>query len=677
MDNVIKLALERWKQAEEGSRETRKKGLEDLKFRAGEQWPDNVQTARQLDARPCLTINRVPQFVRQVTNDARMNRPSIKISAVEDSDVETAEIYEGLCRHIQVSSNAEVAYDTAMDYAATMGFGYIRVITEYCDEDSFDQDIKIKRIKNPFMVYFDPFSSEPDGSDAKFAFICTDMLKDEFKKQYPNAKVTGDLMMESEGDTKADWITGETVRVAEYFCIEEREETLLLLDDGNTMLKAQYEKMLNAGQVLPMVVKERKTSVRKVMWRKITSAEVLEEREWAGKYIPIVPVYGEDLDVDGQRELIGMVRYLKDPQRMYNYWSTAQTEAIALSPKAPFVGAEGQFEGYEHQWAAANRENKAFLVYKPTTIDNILVPPPQRQQAEPPVQAMVQAIVQASEDMKATTGIYDASLGMRSNETSGRAIQARQAEGDIANFHFIDNLSRSIRHVGVILVDLIPKIYDSARVVRILGEDGESELVKINQIFQDKSGQPKQIDMTVGKYDVQVNVGPSYATKRQEAADMMTQLAQAYPQLMQIAGDILVKNMDWPGADDIAKRLKAMLPPQIQDEEEGKPEIPPALMAQMEQAQQMIDMLTQQVNQLTTEKESKVVELESKERIAAQDNQTKLAIESYKAETNGNLQILLMEMKQIQERLNILGANEPVDTTSSNDNTMSEATVAA
>lgn len=677
MDNVIKLALERWKQAEEGSRETRKKGLEDLKFRAGEQWPDNVQTARQLDARPCLTINRVPQFVRQVTNDARMNRPSIKISAVEDSDVETAEIYEGLCRHIQVSSNAEVAYDTAMDYAATMGFGYIRVITEYCDEDSFDQDIKIKRIKNPFMVYFDPFSSETDGSDAKFAFICTDMLKDEFKKQYPNAKVTGDLMMESEGDTKADWITGETVRVAEYFCIEEREETLLLLDDGNTMLKAQYEKMLNAGQVLPMVVKERKTSVRKVMWRKITSAEVLEEREWAGKYIPIVPVYGEDLDVDGQRELIGMVRYLKDPQRMYNYWSTAQTEAIALSPKAPFVGAEGQFEGYEHQWAAANRENKAFLVYKPTTIDNILVPPPQRQQAEPPVQAMVQAIVQASEDMKATTGIYDASLGMRSNETSGRAIQARQAEGDIANFHFIDNLSRSIRHVGVILVDLIPKIYDSARVVRILGEDGESELVKINQIFQDKSGQPKQIDMTVGKYDVQVNVGPSYATKRQEAADMMTQLAQAYPQLMQIAGDILVKNMDWPGADDIAKRLKAMLPPQIQDEEEGKPEIPPALMAQMEQAQQMIDMLTQQVNQLTTEKESKVVELESKERIAAQDNQTKLAIESYKAETNGNLQILLMEMKQIQERLNILGANEPVDTTSSNDNTMSEATVAA
>ncbi len=657
MEKVVKLALEQFKQAQEAEAETRRQALEDLKFRAGEQWPSNVENARSLQNRPCLTINRVPQFVRQVTNDARQNRPQIKVSAVEDNDLETAEIYEGLVRHIQVASNADVAYDTAVEYQTTMGFGYIRVVTEYDGEDSFDQNIRIKRVKNPFMVYFDPFAVEPDGSDAKFAFVVSDMTAEEFKSQYPDAKTTASLSMSSEGDAAADWITDEVVRVAEYFSIDEEEKKLLLLQDGQTIWEDEYKRIVDA----PPVVKERMATRRRVMWRKITAAEVLEEREWAGKHIPIVPVYGEDLDIDGKRCLSGMVRNLKDPQRMYNYWSSAQTEAIALAPKAPFVGAEGQFEGYEDLWANANRENNAYLVYKPTTVDGIIVPAPQRMQAEPPVQAMVQAIAQASEDMKATTGIYDASLGARSNETSGKAIQARRQQTDMANFHYIDNLSRAIRHLGVIIVDLIPKIYDSARVLRILGEDGESKLVRINQLFTDKSGQQKQIDLSAGKYDVSVSVGPSYATKRQETAEMMTQLVQAYPDFMQIAGDILVKNMDWPQADEVAKRFKAKMG--IPDDEEKT--IPPAVQAQMQQAQQMIDMLTQQLNALQDEAESKKAELESKERIALQNNETKIAIEAFKAETKNNLQILVQQMQQISQRLNMVGQQEYIDTTAS------------
>lgn len=647
---IITTAMKRWKLAENAEHDVRIDSLEDLRFRAGEQWDNMIQINRRTERRPCLTVNRLPQFIRQVTNDARMNRPQIKISATSDDTLDTAKILEGMCRHIQVQSNADIAYDTACDAQVTMGFGYFRVITEYCATDSFDQDIRIKRIKNAFTVYFDPNAVEPDYSDAKWAFIICDMGLDDFKKEYPEASYSSDILA-SIGDSPQDWMKEDTIRIAEYFEVIDEKKTIHQMPSGAVI---DEETLKQAQKIDPTLAPKnsRETTEKKIIWRKISAIEVLEEKPWPGKYIPIVPVLGDDFDIDGERKLVGMVRYAKDPQRMLNYWTSAQTEAIALAPKAPFIMAEGQREGYEKFWDNANMMNYSTLVYKPVSLNGAAVPPPQRNHSEPPVQAMVQAIAQAGEDLKSTTGIYSAGLGKREGDVSGVALGKLQKEGDVSNYHYIDNLSRAIRHLGVIIIDLIPIIYDAPRVMRIIHEDGEYEMVKINQPTGEtnpETGIEKIYDVTTGRYDVVVETGPSYSTKRQESAESMTAMAQAYPPLMQIAGDLLVKNFDWAGAQEIAERMKKMLPPQLQGED-GQQPIPPQVQQQMQQMQQMVQQLTQALQQAHDEKDAKTAELNSKERIASQDNETKIVI----AEMNNNITAFQEDLNHMREHMRMM-----------------------
>lgn len=640
----IKLALDRFHLAAEAESQIRKKALEELKFRAGDQWPDQIKNDRVMAMRPCITINQLPKFIRQVTNDARQNRPAIKIMPTADATQDTADIIAGMCRQIQAASQADVAYDTACDMQATIGLGYFRVLTDYCYEDSFDQDILIKRIKNPFTVYFDPSAQEHDYSDAEWCFIVEDVPRADFMDEY-DGKHASDYQLASTGDNAMDWMGEDYIRRAEYFFVVKTRKKIYLLSDKR-VIDDQAKKQLDEAGIEYQIVAERETTIREVKWSKITAFEVLEENDWAGKYIPVIPVLGEDYDIDGKRVIRGMVADAMDPQRMYNYHSTAFTEALALAPKAPFVMAEGQDEGYERFWENANTKNYSRLIYKPITIGGQLAPAPQRNVAEPPVQAMALAIRQAADDLKGTTGIYDASLGARSNEQSGRAILARQKEGDVANFHYIDNLSRSIRYLGVILVDLIPKIYDAERIVRILHEDGESELVTINGKTKDKKGVEKIYDVTTGKYDVAVSTGPSFTTRRQEAAESMIQVTQAYPKMMDVAGDVLVRNMDWPGAGEVANRLKKLLPPQLQ-EQDGEQTLPPQVQAQMQQMQQMIQALTESLNKTQDVIDNNSAELMSKERIATQNNQTKIILERMQQGHEVNLEMLLRQLADI------------------------------
>lgn len=652
---ILTLAHKRFKTVQDAENDIRNKGLECQRFRVGEQWPDNVMQSRAISSRPCLTFNQMPQFIRQVTNDARMNRPSVKIAPTEDDDIETAKILEGLVRHIQVASNADVAYDTAMDSAVAIGWGYWRLVTDYVDDDSFDQEILIRRIKNAFSVYYDPACIEPDYSDARYCFVVEDMPREEFKREWPDSAL-GDLAFSSTGDNPPEWATNDTVRVAEYFTVEEEPDTLCLMVDGSKMLKSEmaeggYDKAKAQG----FIKAERPTQRRKVMWRKITGIEILDEREWIGRYIPIIPVLGEDLDVDGKRHLTGMVYNAMDAQRQYNYMRTAQTEAIALAPKAPFVAAIGQIENFESIWQTANINTYSVLPYTPMTVDGMAVPPPQRNQAEPPVQAMIQASAEAAQDMKSTTGIYSAGLGKREGDASGKAIQSLQKEGDISNFHYIDNLSRAIHFTGIQLVDMIPKVYDAPRVLRIVGEDQSSKTVKVNQPTgeTDAQGVEKIYDLTTGKYDVVVEVGPSFTTKRQESVETMTAMAQAYPPLMEVAGDILVKNMDWPQAQEVGERLQAVLPPQIQAllGKDDKTKIPPQVQAALVQSQEMIKQLSGTVHELQDQLDGKAADNASKERIAAQNNETAIAIAAMKEESTANRLMMEHSLSAIMSKL--------------------------
>jgi hypothetical protein len=731
-EEFLRLAHDRFKQCCEAEASCRKESLDDLEFSVGRQWPADIETQRQADGRPCLTMNRAPQFLRQVTNEQRQQRPSTVINPAGDSsDVETAEILQGTVRHIEVISDAEIAYDTAFDSMARCGVGYWRILTEYADENSFDQEIKIKRIKNPFTVYIDPNCVEPDRSDARFAFMVEDISAEENKEQHRDSASASLSDFSSIGDRPLqDGLDKDRIRIAEYFYVEETPVTLVRLADGTVVeeepgakagrdqlqsqsqpqLQQQLQQQLQlqqqpqdtaggastperakparsgdpgcATQALPDpsalpgppgVVARRQSVRRQVKWAKINALEILELRDWPGRWIPIVPLTGDDLDVNGRRHLAGLLRHYKDPQRMYNYWISAATETIALAPKSPYIAAEGQLEGHEEEWRQANVRNLAVLTYKPKTVNDQAAPPPQRQQYEPPIQAMSVMVRQADNDMKATTGIYDASLGQRGPDESGKAILARQKQTDLGTLNFTDNLARSMRHSGRLLIDLIPKIYDAPRIQRIIRPDGAVDHVGM---FNSQNGMgrdevaalelmqnvKKIYDVGIGRYDVMVSTGPSYQSKRQEAVASMMALVQAYPNMMQAAGDLLVRNMDWPGAKEIADRLKKMLPPQLVAEEGTDPQSQlTQLQAQLAGMMQQHGTLVQQLQAATELIKTRRLDLESKERIAALNAQVQLLTVEAKVRGEGALAALQAQLSSIQNRLENLHGNMGIE----------------
>jgi hypothetical protein len=645
-EKILATARKRLNMAISSYSESREDELDDLKFFAGSpdnhwQWPADVLATRgavqgqTINARPCLTMNKLPQHVRQVTNDQRQNRPSIKVIPVDDrADVEVAEIFDGMMRHIEYISDADVAYDTACENQVTYGEGYIRLLTEYCDDNSFDQDIKIGRVRNSFSVYMDPTIQDPCGADAKWCFITEDILKEDYERMFPDAQPLSTLMSLGVGDQSlSQWLTQDTVRIAEYFYVEYERKTLNLYAGNVSVFEGEPEdKQMKAMGMKP--VRTRQVDAQKVRWCKINGYEILEERDWAGKYIPVVRVVGNEFEVDGRMYVSGLVRNAKDAQRMYNYWVSQEAEMLALAPKAPFIGYAGQFEGFETQWKTANTQNWPYLEVNPDATDGqgAVLPLPQR--AMPPMAqtGLIQAKMGAAEDIKSTTGQYDASLGATSNERSGKAILARERQGDTGTYHFVDNLARAVRHIGRQIVDLIPKIYDTQRIARIIGLDGETKMARVDPTqpepvrrIVDQFGVvlEKVYNLSVGKYDVCVTTGPSYMTKRQEALDAMSQLLQGNPQLWAVAGDLFIKHMDWPGAQEMAARFAKTLDPKLLSDNDKSPELQAAeqqMQAMGQEMEQMHQML-RNVQQSMEARDLSIKEFEAQ--VRAYDAETK------------------------------------------------------
>jgi hypothetical protein len=632
----LELAMERFKLCAEAESDIREKALNDLKFYSGEQWDDAIVTIRKRRGRPCLKMNHLPQFKRQICNEQRQNKPAIVINPLgDDADAKTAEALQGVVRHIEVNSHADVARDTSFEQMVVSSFGYRRIITEYADDDSGDQEIKIKRIPNQFTVYCDPLCMESDYSDARFMFVIEDVPRKLFEAEY--GRIVSLEEYESVGDTKPSWITEEYVRIAEYFHVDEEEA-------------------------------EKRKPKRKVKWAKITQQDVLDERDWLGRYIPLIPVLGEEMIIDGKRVLKGFVRDAIDPQRQYNFMHSGAAEAIAILPKAPYIMAVGQAEDLENKWEKANVENFPYLEYNPKEINGTLIGPPQRSNTEANIQGYTQLIALADNDLKASIGIYDASLGQRGPEQSGKAIAQRKQQGDIATLNYSDNLARSILHEGRILLDLIPKVYNKARVMRIIKPDDSVEHVVIHN-GPDQAADAKKLqtdsinkiyDIGTGRYDVAVQVGPSYQSKRQEAVATQLELVKADPTLMQTAGDIIVRNMDIPQAGELADRIKMSLPPQLQDQNSGDPKVQlqntkAQLMQMGQQFKQANDLLnqahqiiqTKQVEQQGKVEIAKAQEL-SKVAIVKMQEMTKLAVAQINASKDANQTFAETEMQQYQ-----------------------------
>lgn len=639
-DDLLKEAREAFQCSADAESENRQTALEDIRFaRAGEQWPEKIIRQREIEGRPCLTINKLPAFIRQVVNDARQNKPSIKVHPADSgADPETAEVINGLIRNIEYTSNADTAYDTGTECAVTGGFGYWRIGLDYAFDDSFDMDIQIKRVSNPFSVYGDPNSTAADSSDWDTAFVVDRLSKQQFEAQYKGkAKVDWDSTAWA-GLKGTHWINDEGILVAEWWRRMEVERAIVVTQDGMVFGKDELESdpdlqaLLEVGAL--QIHGERLTKSHKVTQRIMSGAEILETNDWLGRYIPIVPVYGDEFDIEGKRYFRSMIHNAIDSQRAFNYWRTAATELVALAPKVPYIGEEGAFDADMERWNTANTKSHPFLEFTKGK------QPPQRQPLDTGAAAgSLQEALNASDDMKAIIGIYDASLGARSNETSGRAIMARQREGDVSTFHFIDNMSRAIRHTGRILIDLIPKVYTGPRMVRIIGEDGSQAPKQINQDapatdkkgnpLLDPSGQPMMAmhDLNAGKYDLTVSTGPSFTTRREEAAMQMTEMIRAFPQAAPIVGPELAKNLDWPGADDIAEKMEAMTSGQL----------PPEAQQAMEQGKQKIAQLEEENQQLKTDNSADVIKAQSQAEIARMKAESEIEIARFKAGAEVNL----------------------------------------
>lgn len=589
-------AKSNYKLAEEAWSDNRKQAIEDMKFRALQQWPDKIREIREKANRPVLVVDKLNQYIRQVVNDGRQNRPSVKVRPIDDDgDSEVAQAYEGIIRHILYLSNADAAFDTALDCAVANGFGWIRVLADYSYEGTFDQDLKVVRVRNPVSIFIDPNAQEPDGSDATYGFVIDEISKEEFKRRWPKAKVTD----WNDSRFNDGWRQDNNIRVAEYWYKVETPQNLLLLADGTTVTEAEYaESKADGAQVAP-IQDQRTIMVPVVKWCRLTGAEILEERDWKGKYIPIIPVYGNEWDIEGKVVYSGLVRAAKDAQRLYNFARSAFAERVALTPKAPWIAANGQVQEYLADWESSIVENIAVLKYDPQDVAGTPVPPPQRVSPTDVPSGSAQDMQIAEHDIQASMGIYQANIGAPSNETSGKAITARQREGDTATFHYMDNLNRAIRHLGRILVDLIPHYYGARKVIRILGEDGDASEAQTNDELGQavlKNGPQVIYNLGVGEYDVAIDSGPSYMTKRMEMADTMGQIAQGNPQLFMLIADLWAKAQDWPNADKIATRFKAMLPPPVQQAEAAQEAGQDPEVAQVQQqAQQVIGGLQQQL----------------------------------------------------------------------------------
>lgn len=604
-EKILARARKRFDRCISSEAKNRQMALEDIKFLNGDQWPADVAAQRNTDKRPCLTFNKLKTFVHQVTNAQRENRPSICISPVGDnSDVKAAKMYSAIVRAIERDSSADIAYDTGFWNAVSNGYGYWRVLTEYESEKSFDQKIIIQRIRNPFTVYLDPYHIDPEGADAQYGFITEMMPRDEFEQKYPDSQIMS-WTAGTTGDTYKEWVTKDSVRVAEYYEIEHTMSDLVHLDTGHVGfrddLSDEVNKHIKEGTI--KVVNERKSERQTTRWYMMSALDILDRTDVpTDGLIPIVKVIGDEIDEQGKVTYSGIVRDAKDPQRMYNYWKTTEAEVVALQPKAPFIMEEGQVEGHEPQWKQANTKAFPYLLYKATNIGGKPAPPPQRQPMMAPPAAVLQAIQGAAQDMMAVTGIrFDATLAERVHDESGLALREIRRSGDIGSFHYVDNLGRSLKYTGRIILKMIPKVMDTARVLTVIREDGKEQSIRIDPnapkaISQGKTPQGKTLvifNPNVGTYGVTVTVGPSYATKRIESSEQMMRFVSAMPETGKLVADLIAKNQDWPEAEQFALRLAKTIPPNI---------MAPPMEDVDPQIQAMIQSMQMQIKQMMMER---------------------------------------------------------------------------
>ena len=664
----VQEAIEFLRIANDASSDNVSRGELALRFRYGEQWPQYAIASRGLD-RPQLTINETNTYIKKVCNQQRQQRPRGRASPVDNfADPKIAKVITGLGKHVETNSDADNAYDTAFDFGATIGWGYWRIRTDLAnDEDPkclwFNiQDVFVETIWNPFSVSFDPNSTKPDGSDAERCLISVIMSKKKFKQDYPGAEISN-FQMTGTGNSDPDWVMEHDIRLAEFFKVEREKAKLVMLSNGIPVWESEAKKLFESGVLAAgglTITGERDSKRRAVKWYKQTGSEVLEEKTLPGRFIPIVPLYWSRVMIGGKWVIRGLVYDAMDPQRMINFWQTSVTESIALAPKAKWVGFEGFDEGHETEWKNANMSAQASLRAKHTGVNGEEIPLPERVAPEPPPAGAIEAAFMASQNLSRIMGIFDPAVRGGAQHKSDKTLNAEQGQSEMTNFDGYDNLVRSIKHSWRIMLSYFPVVYDTQRATRIIGADGREEMVTLNERTQvpDETGQAIQKvlnDVTVGTYDVVMETGPGYDTQRKEGVVAMMQLLDTPlgEKVAQVGDDLVVREMDFPGADVLADRLAAANPLSQIDE---KSDIPPQAQMQMKAMQQQIQQLQQQLQAAGVEikfglKKEEMRQTGETQRahmnavVKAHDTETWAAQDSKESAADNQTKILVEEIK--------------------------------
>jgi hypothetical protein len=659
-DKIITEARERYGYARDAWGPIFSGMREDLRFSDPtdlQQWPDDVRRARLNSAggpRPVLTFDQTGQFVRQVVNQARRNRPAMKFIPVDNqSDPELAEVLQGLARQTEYESRADVAYITALDHSTRGGLGYFRAITEEVKNSPVKGQlcVKIRRVTDPETVLLDPDFTEPDGSDAMYGFCVETLHKDAFKRAWPKAEVTD---FDDDG-----WFSDKHVRIAEYFRVVDVERKLVTIG-GQEFGEDEYRAALASGATMPEPEQTRVETKRTVEWYKLTGREVLVKSSFPGEYVPIFPVLGNEQWVDGKRQLSGAIRAARDPQIAYNYERNSAIEAVSMGPKAPWIAPIEAIEGHESEWQQANTGNTVVLPYNSVSEGGEPIAAPSRIAPAGMSPGWMGLEERSKADIQAALGQYNASVGNNPNSQSGRAVLALQDKAEVGTYHYIDNLALTISHLGRVLTQVWPVIYDQAQIVRILGEDDEADFVQVDPQAergytqaQGPDGKPVTIiNPSAGKFDVRVTTGPAYMTRQAEAAAEIGELVNGNPQMLAMLGDIWVKMRNIPNADKIARRFEAMLPPEVkaaEDAEDGEKQLDPQVVQVLQQAQQEIQQLQQALQEAQGEREKVLINAQAMIEKARIDADSRVQV----AEMNNATSYDSTELKGLIELLKV------------------------
>lgn len=632
------------------------RGREDKEFITikGAQWDKNALAKRTTEGKPTLEFNLLQTFASQQINTMRQNRPQISVIPVDDgADTEVAKILGGLIKDTEEASNAEDANDQAAENAVKGGLGFIRIITDYVDDKSFNQEPRFVPIENPEAVLFDPLSRRLDGSDATRCLVAEWVNKDQIEKQY--SKDASDF----EIDGASEWHNQpeNTVLIAEYFYKVDVEDELLLLSDGSAEYKSVMLEQLNELDLEQMVEDSRPSKRTEVRWAKLSGCKVLETGIFPGKYIPIIPVYGAVTWIGNERHIFSLIHFAKDPQRLFNYWKSAEAHILQKNQDDILAVDDEAIAGYEDEWMNPGKYGASR--YRSKNSNEMPLSPPQRIGAAQPPTGILNATATSQQLISDTLNMHAPQMGQDINGQSGKAIGLLQRQADTAHFHFQDNLNKSLRQCGRVLIDLYPKLYDTPMVRRIIGADGEEEMVKLNSQPQTPDEQQKAIDgilnnLSIGRYDVRIDTGPSFNTQREQSFQLMMQLFQFSPDLMQMAGDLAIKDSPLLNAKEIAERLKKRMDPALLDDDKNS--MHPAVKAQMTQMQEQMQMLQQQLQQAQAELNDKNADREVVIQKSIIDAEKSVQVAQISAASRTDVEELRNLFKMLEHQMNLIQA---------------------